>query len=44
MMCFFLNRVFQGEGLNVYNMNNIVKKHFIISIAKCKAEAGRNIV
>jgi hypothetical protein len=33
MPFFLLDRVIQGEGLHAYNMYDIIKKHFSISIA-----------
>jgi hypothetical protein len=34
------NRVLQQEGLFVYNMDNGVQKHFIISIAPVRSRGG----
>jgi hypothetical protein len=36
----FLNRVIQEEGLYVYNMHNIVEKHFNIGIAPVRSQGG----
>jgi hypothetical protein len=36
----FLNTVIQEESLCVYNMYNIVKEHFRISIAPVQNEGG----
>jgi hypothetical protein len=41
MRIFLIDRVIQEEGLYIYNMHNIVKKHFRISIVPCKAWASR---
>jgi hypothetical protein len=40
MRFFLIDRVFQEEGLYVYNMNNLVEKHFSISIEPVKSWGG----
>jgi hypothetical protein len=37
---FLIYRVYQEEDFNVYNMHNIVDKHFIISIVSMQSRNG----
>jgi hypothetical protein len=43
MRSFLIDRVIQKEGLNVYNMHNIVEKHFSISNAPVRSRGGLSI-
>jgi hypothetical protein len=40
----FLNRVIPEEGLYVYNISNIVKKHFSISIESVRSRGGSLVI
>jgi hypothetical protein len=40
MWFFLIDREIQEEGLYVYNMHNIVEKHFCISIAAMQSQDG----
>jgi hypothetical protein len=42
-MRFLIERVVQDEGVYVYNVHNIVEKHFSISIAHARGR-GRSLV
>jgi hypothetical protein len=41
MRCLLIDTVIQEKGLYVYNMHNIVKKHF--ALHPCEAGAGRKL-
>jgi hypothetical protein len=41
MLMLLIDTMIQEEGLYVYNMHNIVEKHFSITLHTCEVEACR---